>query len=95
MNEQACCAHSKVKRVSIDTLRYSHEHWECEDCSTQFFPANHDQRRDRLLDEFAMHSMTGLLANEHCTGRFNELALRAFNSAEAMLAEHDKRAAKK
>ena len=68
----------------------------------RFVPADYDQRRARLLDEFAQAALTGVLAGIEMMGRVSTPDnLRAmiikfsWDAAEDMLAEREKRQAKK
>lgn len=97
-DSQACCAHLRIGYLPEDHPGgYRTDHWECVDCGERFYPSQHDQRKARLLDEFAMAALTGICASDataEANPTFKQCATNAYTQAEACVAEKEKRQAK-
>jgi hypothetical protein len=63
MDNQACCSHSKVDRITIDHPGGTQsERWICPDCSTNFWPEGVDMHIKKRRDKFAAAALTGMLS---------------------------------
>jgi hypothetical protein len=103
LDEQACCAHTKVVLMHDKYPGGGRpDYWICgSGCGLRFHPSDVDQRRQRLLDEFAMASLSGWLASFGSDALFPSdtptgkpaVAEECYKLAEALLTEREKRKA--
>lgn len=83
MNDKAPCPH-------VDVVSFPDYTWHCAKCGERFFPSEYDQRRARLLDEFAMAALIAILPAETINTPAGAIAAWSYDQAEAMLAEKEK-----
>jgi len=63
----------------------------CADCKTRFWPETVDMHRIRLRDQFAGMALAGLTSNTACGGKPSAYAKDAYEQADAMLIQRDKK----
>jgi hypothetical protein len=96
MSNKTRCQHSHLLPCVIkhadDTFE---EYFECPDCRTKFLANDPNQRRQRLLDEFAMAALVHPYSQGDGADSNHLKAVGwAYDLAEAMLKEREKRMAK-